>query len=488
MRRTFGVTAILIAWVTLILLTHRGAHSPYTYARPAGYHTQPINMVTNLDAPTVLPVTRFFYDGTTPNWSTAHNLRLPLHSFFASMVTSFVRSYLTANDLVNWLFMVLLTIAAMRAATLFELKPRAMLVALATIYALPAFIGCIGNPMHYVVGPVMNFLIVLAAITMPPEELRQPHVAGLMTAILTLNYDWYIFGAALAVYLLFVVRFAKVRDALLYVAISLAPIALWKLFIDVVSHNEASYGLRSKFFGAVVAHWMVWIYHPRALPILPFTATHIGAHIALHQILTQIWWPLLLCALIALWKLRPQLTRITWLLLLLVLFFGLEQLLTAAFEPENNPRRALAVFCAFAIAWCWIVDRYFGRKWWTVTFLALFVFTAFLAFADTLLHSAAVVGLYMGEAIRAEPKWVLQFQANPIVIGGVPPAWEAPLLAAFPRASIGKLNFVAIASQLYIAFFAATFFWILAKARLLPRYAPLAFLALWLLSGVRFLF
>lgn len=472
------MAAILAAWVALILVTHRGPHSPYSYARPATFHGQPVDLAVNWDAPTVVPVTRFFYDGTIPNWPIAHNIRLPLHSFFASIATSFIRPYLAANDVVNWLFMVLLTICALRAAAIFELKQAAMLLALATVYALPAFVGCIGNPMHYIAGTVINFLIVLAAITMPPEELRKPHVAGLMTAILTLNYDWYVFGAALAWYLLFMVRFEKLRDTLLYVAISLAPIAAWKGFIDIASSGEASYGVRSKFFGSVVAGWMTWIHHWRELPLLPFTATHIGAHIALHEILAQIWWPLAVCALIALWKLRPALTRVTRLLLLLVIFFGLEQLFTAAFEPENNPRRALAVVCAFAIAWCWIVDRYFRSP----VFVILFAFTAFLAFADTILHSAAVAGLYMNETIRAEPKWLLELQAHRVVIGSV------PSMGAFPRAAIGNLSFVAVVSQLYIAFFAAAFFWILSKARLLPRFAPLAFLGIWLLSGVRFLF
>ncbi len=495
-----------MAWVTLILLTHRGAHSPYTYAGPASYQGKPVDRAVNPDAPTVVPVTRFFYDGTIPDWTAAHNIRLPLHSFFASIVTSFFRSYLAANDVLNWLFMLLLTIAALR------FEPKAPLVALATIYALPAFVSVIGQPMHYVTGTVINFLIILAAIAMPPEELREAHVAGLMTAILTLNYDWYVFGAALAVYLLCVIRFERLRDALLYVVISLAPITLWKLFIDFVSQGDASYSVRSKFFGSVVAGWMTWIHHWRELPLLPFTATHIGAQMALHEVLAQIWWPLLVCCVIALWILRPPLTRVTGLLLLLVIFFGLEQLFTAAFDPENSPRRALPVVCAFAFAWCWIVDRWERRRpggwsgavpaptgrrdaarpagetpafrsaWWTVTFLTLFALTAFLAFADTLLHSAAIPGLYMGEAIRSEPKWALEFQANRVAIGDVPPGPQ------FSRAAIGNLNAIAIASQLYIAFFAAAFFWILAKAQLLPRYAPLAFLGMWLLSGVRFLF
>ncbi|HJQ38394.1 MAG TPA: hypothetical protein VKB93_14750, partial [Thermoanaerobaculia bacterium] len=135
------------------------------------------------------------------------------------------------------------------------------------------------------------------------------------------------------------------------------------------------------------------------------------------------------------------------------------------------------VVCAFAIAWCWIVLQKRLQERWTWLFLTLFALTALLAFADTLLHSAAIPGLYMGEAMRAEPKWALEFQANRLVIGAVPPG---------PRFT--RANGIAIAAQLYIAFFASAFFWILAKARLLPRSAPLAFLAIWLLSGVRFLF
>lgn len=475
-----------MAWVTLILITHRGSHSPYTYAGVAAYEGKPVNREVNGDAPTVVPVTRFFYDGTTPNWPLAHNVRLPLHSFHTSIVVAFVRSYLTANDVVNWVFIAIMTIAALRAAWAFGLSAPALLLGLATIYALPFVIGCIGNPMHYIVGPVINFLVVLAAITMSPDDLRKPHVAGLMSAIMTLNYDWYIFGAALAIYLLFVIRFDTLRAALLYVALALAPIAVWKGFIDIASNGEASYGLRSKFFGSVVAQWMVWVHNLRELPLLPFTVSHIGVHIGFHQILTQVWWPLLGCCIVALWQLRPPLTRITWLMLLLIAFFGIEQIFTAAFDPENNPRRALAVVCAFSIGWCWVVDRYLGRKWWFTIFVALFALTAFLAFADTLLQSAALAGLYMGEAVRADPKWVLGFQAHRVMTGGAPPTWQQNVVVLFPRAAIGKLDFVAIASQVYIGGFAVAFFWILAKARLLPRFAPLAFIGIWLLSGVRF--
>ena len=175
------------------------------------------------------------------------------------------------------------------------------------------------------------------------------------------------------------------------------------------------------------------------------------------------------------------------LLWLLVALYALQQLFTAAFDFDSNPRRALPVVCAFAIAWCWIVDRDFDKKWWRVTFVALFAVVALLAFADTLLDTPTVAGLYTGETVRAEPKSMLEIQANRIVLGGAPPAGFKTVLISFPRASIANLTVVSALAQLYIGFFAAAFFWILAKARLLPHYAPFAFAGVWLVSGVRFL-
>jgi len=53
--------------------------------------------------------------------------------------------------------------------------------------------------------------------------------------------------------------------------------------------------------------------------------------------------------------------------------------------------------------------------------------------------------------------------------------------------SIAKLTVVSVLAQLYIGFFAGAFFWILAKARLVPRFTTHLFAGVWLLSGVRFL-
>jgi len=492
-RSLIFAAAILVAWVTLILVTHAGPRSPYTYAaQAAGIAGQPVTRDVNPDAVSVLPVTRFFYDGAISNFGAAHNLRLPLHSFVTSIVSAFVRPYMAANYVTNWLFMILLIAAALHAGVMFQLRPWAMLLALATVFALPAFTGYLGQPMHYIVGPVINYLIILAAMTLPEEDLRNPLLTGLMTAVMTLNYDWFVFGAALGAYLIFVVRFRTVRDALLYIVVALAPLVLWQRLIDAFTSGEASYAISSKFFGSITASWAWVVRRFWDQPLFPFTVTHIGAHIGVHEVLAMVWWPLLACCLIVLWKGERASSpprEAGWKpapLWLLVAFFVAEQLLTAAFDPENNPRRALPVVLAFAIAWVWVVSEQRGRKW-TAVFIALFALTAFLAFADTLFKSPWMVTAYMGETIREEPKWILQFQDHRIEISDQRAPEQAAVRQSFPRAVPGNASWLFAVAQGYAGFFMLVFFWILARARLLPRYAPHVFAAIWLASAVRYL-
>jgi hypothetical protein len=303
---------------------------------------------------------------------------------------------------------------------------------------------------------------------------------------MTLNYDWYVFVASLAAYLIFVIHFRTRRDALLYVVVAFAPRVLWKFWLDWISRDQASYALRWKFFDSVTGGWAEYLRHPGEAPLLPFTVTHIGAHIGLHEVLATIWWPLLLCCVIALWKSRPNLSRAK-LLLLLIAFFLAEQLLTAAFDPENSPRRALPVLFAFACAWCWVIDRYHGRRAWTIAFIALFALTAFLAFADVLTKSPVAVTMYVGEAIRGEPKVTMRYQPLKIAFSNDPAPEQAIVRGSFPRAKAGALNLQFAVAQAFAGCLMLAFFWIQARARLLPRFAPIAFGAVWLLSAVRFL-
>jgi hypothetical protein len=474
--------AILAAWALLLLVTHHAEKSPYTYVSELTYGESPLSDLGRVAAPdalTVLPVTRFFYDGTAPaDYARAHNLWLPLHSFAAAIGLSFVRNYLWANSLVNLLFIVIVAAAAVRFGTARGLRPLPLLLGMATLFALPPVVACIGQPLHYIVAPAITFLMMLSAMAMGEEDLRNPWIAGALTAVQTLNYHWYVFVAALTTYLA-VVRFRRRRDDAIYLIVAAAPAIGWELFLRAVTAGHASTTIRNALVLPVLYEWAEFLRHPLERLMMPLIATHVGAAVAFHQAIALIHWPLLIAAVCALWVLRPRAPR---LLLLLLAFFLLEQLVSAAFDFENSPRRALPLFFAFACAYCWSVDRLSERRGWKLTFAALFAFTAFFAFADVVFDRAGGAFLNVGEAIQL-PKDAIRYETRtvPRQPAGVARDPQPELRAPFPSARYARSGAFAFA-QLFVAFWLGMAFWIAARARLLPRFAPWAFAGVWLVS------
>lgn len=154
------VIALLSAWALLLLVTHRGSRSPYTYI-PQMMST--VTRIVNPDALPAVAATRFFYDGSRADWARTFNMALPPHPFAAATVAAFVRPYLLANDVTNFVFVVLLIIVAMRLAARFGIGDRAMLLAGATVLAMPPFVAYLGQPLHYIVGPIVNYLVIMIA-------------------------------------------------------------------------------------------------------------------------------------------------------------------------------------------------------------------------------------------------------------------------------------------------------------------------------------
>src|SRR5205814_1748880 len=92
-----------------------------------------------------------------------------------------------------------------------------------------------------------------------------------------------------------------------------------------------------------------------------------------------------------------------------LLFYALHQVVTAAFDWENNPRRALAAVLAVAYVYCWIADRLWSQKTWRLAFIAVLAISCALAMADTLLHTPSVQYLSTGQAIQTDPKVAITF-------------------------------------------------------------------------------
>jgi hypothetical protein len=351
--------------------------------------------------------------------------------------------------------------------------------------ALPWVATYAGQPMHYVAGITINFLAVIVASALPEEELRKPWLSGLLLAIVMLNYDAYIFAAALAIYILFIVRFRRALDYAVFIVVAAAPVVLWVQFLRLLTHDLVSRMIERTFIKPVVEAWTDFAKHPIIYALRPFLAGHIGLHVGAHFVLAMVYWPVLVLCIAGAWRLRQ---RPAPLVALLLAIFVLHQLGTAAFDWENNPRRALPVVLAIGFIYCWIADRLWER--WRIALIAVLVISCALAMADTILRTPVVQYLTTGQAIQHNPKEAITIGymrfdngTMPTLMRDEPIVWHDLGAAHVASEAATKWAF----AQIFNAFFVCALVWLLARAALLPRIAPWIAAAIWLASAVRFL-
>lgn len=487
---------VLSLWVIAIFAFHAAGRSPYSYGwalfnQPA---SRLLGTVVNPDSIGVVPVVMFFYDDEQPsNWHNSPNFRLPLHGFVVATLAAFTRSYLASNDLANLGAMILLIVVAVKLTQRYALPLVPVTVALAAIATLPFVVTYIGQPLHHTVGTVINYLCVLAAFSMDEDDLRRPLIAGLIVAIVILNYDPYIFAAALAIWILLVVRFRRVRDVIVFIVVALAPVILWTQFIRYVSADRLSRITEKAVIQPILHGWGEFVRHPIANALQPFLAAHIGLHVGTHLILAEIYWPLLLVCIAGLWRLGDDIPRThrAVLLALLVLTFVVHQIGTAAFDWENNPRRALPVVLAVGVAYAWVAARLWSDRRWRAAFIIVLALCAAVAFADVLVDSPAITYLSTGQAVRENPKDAvtkieklrLTPESLPSLMHDETPKWH-DMRTAHPVTLHGARRF--LFGQAFNAFFCCALLWLLARAKLLPKLSPTIAAIVWAASAVRF--
>jgi hypothetical protein len=431
--------------------------------------------VVNYDALLIAPVTRFFYDASPLKWSAqgAENLRFPLPSFTAAMAMGLTRSFLFAHLVVNVLFAMLVALAAVNLAERFQLRRDVTLAGLLVFFSLPMYVDYLGQPMHYVVGISVSFLAVMSVVAVD-----DPRLAILAIAIIALNYDPYVFLAAL------VLAFAKrLKWSLLLAAI---PAVAWALVLRVLSGNTMTTHLQKWFVLPVLSGWVDFLMRPDEALLFPFVATHIGWVVAFHEIVAMVYWPLLAVCVYLLFTLRPKLDERFRPLAFLLVFYVLEQLVSAAYDWELNPRRAIPVVLAFAFAYFYVMHQSWER--WRPVFLGLCLMSGFLAMTDFVFLKPAMAYLRTGQAIRhdlhnvSNSVWMrLDTDAMPHLQEDGPIDWfdtgraKPQHLGAFAVTQAGALLLL------------VSLFWLTAKAGLLPRWLPYAAAGVWVVSLVRFL-
>jgi hypothetical protein len=478
----WAVIGALWLWFAVALLTHYGARSPYSYAGGVlGLHAERIaGLVVNYDAPSVRTVTQFFYDGTGVSFAKAHNLKLPLHSLLVAATAGFLRSYTLANYVVNVLALWLLAYVAVTLADQFAHPRAATLIAALTCAFLPIYTHYIGQPMHYVVGIAVNFLVMLAAMA----GTRDPVRLGILTAVLTLSYDPYVFIAALIVTL----RWRRIRDWAMYATVSLLPVLVWRTFLTAISPETVSPVIRDQFFKPVLAGWRRILTSPRDYALAPFVNGHLGLTMSFEMTLALIYWPVLILCAYGVWKTKPQ-TANRQLPTALIAFFVLEQLATAAYDWENNPRRALPILFAVSCAYFGVVAAKAHLRGWRIAFTVVMLVSLFLTLSDTLGGNPVVGYLPTGEAMKHPTKQVLQVGQShldpimyPTLKADQPPQWWD-----VPRAHVTR-PLVFLFANLFVAAMTVALLSVLRARALLPRYVPAAVAVVLLLSlGARFL-
>lgn len=495
--RKASVVGIAFTWLVLVFLTHYGGRSPYSY----GWALFPLEnqtaerisgVVVNPDAVSLRDVTLHFYDGRSPDWPVAHNLAFPIHSFVAATLAGVTRGYVLSNFIANLLFFMLVAVAGLTLADRFGIRRSVTLVTLLTVFSLPIVLDYVGQPLHYAVGMCASFLVMLSVIALDPADARKPWIAALATSILTLNYDPWVFLAATVAWFLFVGRFARWWHWPVYIVAAAIPKIVWTQYLRLSSKGMLSRHLRDSFIKPVQEGWSELTAEPVANLMQPFVATHVGAHVAVHQILAMIYWPLVAACIALLFRARPRLSRPLALVALLPAFFLLEQMAAAGWDWELNPRRAIPVVLAFGVAWCWSVDQVWERRGWRAGVIALLALSAFLAMADTLVRDPAMAFLRTGQAMKLQPHEALE-KENMILLPWYMPklmcdenvVWRDLEGARIERGTGRRTAF--LASQAAGLFLLCGLFWLTARAGILPRWAPWGVVGVWLISLTRFL-
>ena len=483
------VAIILWAWLALLLFTHLGARSPYSYgwAIFGGQSGRISGAVVNPDSSFSYFTTYFLYDGVLRNPQLTQNLRLPLHSFTASIVVSYIRSYLVTNWLINFAFVAVLIWASVRLGARAQIDPWPLLVALMTVLSLPMFVTYIGQPLHYTAGTATNFLVILALVAMREEDVRNPWIAGAATAVLTLSYDPYVFLAAAAAYVCFVVRFRTPSHYAIYFAVAFVPRVTWQWFVDRIVDENIGAAVREAVLVPLARGWFAVLQDPVTNALTPFVATHIGMRVAAQQVIALIYWPALILTAWGLYRFRDtQPSTKSRLVSLLALFFLIEQLVAAAFDWENNPRRAVPVVLALGFALCWIAQRGWALRRWRVALMAVLACCALLSFADMIFRNPVFTYLGTAQAMSRPPKEALAYQNLRLTPASMPAlmsddaiTWHDVTNAdPMTRDRAGMFAFV----QVFNAAALLTLFWLLARSELLPRKSWMVVCAIWAVS------
>jgi hypothetical protein len=403
------VSLPLWALAALVMGLHLGVHSPYTYGWIAfggdisvstleGQHVNP-------DALSIWPLTVGFFAPCGVAYH-APNVLFPFHALCASVFVALTGSYMIGQYALNAAAIALLVWVFTRACLERSYPKGAVLAAGVLLVTTPWIVCYAGQPLHYLFAGCVSGCVVLAALDMARAGDRSPWRWGALVAVLTLTYDWYVFVAALAIYALAYLRFARPRDALVFLGAGFAPTILWHAFLEVAGGSQLSVRVARMFFDPIRSGYAELLGHPIDHAFDWYMMPHVGLDIGFRTVVGLLGWPVLVVTAVAMWRLRKAASSSPGLriALLLVGLYVAEQMAIAVLDPENSPRRALPVLCAALMVATWAVARTWSSLPCRAVLMALALVCVVTSLADRLSDHAAIQELDMGEVVRGEPK------------------------------------------------------------------------------------
>ncbi len=479
--RNCGVFLTLTAFLLLLFFTHLGAGSPYTYGwslfdgkvpRIEGFSVNP-------DMLNIVPLTQYFYEPSPPIFVGSPNTNLPLHSFLASVGVGLFRSYMLGNWILNLLSILLFisignTFLERQNISLSSFSKKIVGI---TFLSLPFFSHYVAQPGQYIVGALINFTLILIALSLDDKDRVNPLINGAIVAVFTLNYDPYVFLGAFLFFLFIFRRFEKKQDYFTFFMVAFLPVMIWKKFTFYISGGGVTTINYDSFMGVIFKSWLEIVKNPGPNFFLPFMAGHVGSIIAFKQVLSYFAWPLSLFVLILAFYQKDQLCQrvkdpIAQLMLLLMVVYLGEQLSTAAFDWENNPRRAIPLLLVFSSFYIFSVKNLINKSVWRRSFVVMMIGGVVLMFSDTIGKTPAFHLSEIGQAIHADPKLLMQFQSKRLRPASLPllPTDGTPEFFRYPKATNHSEHLAPfVFSQVFLSGVIGSVFLLLVRVRLLNR-------------------
>jgi len=493
-RRKLLVFCVFFALTMLLFDTHLGTNSPYTYGYPVVYKQWPAaveGLATNWDAPLNVPMAEFFY-GSQPSLSeqpaTFSLASLPIPSFMTSIFMGFTRSYTLASYMANITVLLLLFLVFINFAASLGTSYLAMGVAGSMILLLPFLAQYVGQPMHYITGTAVNFLILIGLMSLSHRGYKNAWGLGLLTGIFLLNYDPYVFFMAAILYFVFVDRLEKKRHYLYFLVAAAAPVLAWTLFVQLIKPPGATNQNYNSFIKPTIKGWLDYFKHPVKEFSLPFHAFQVGLTVAFREIIAYIYWPILIFVCYYLFKFRNSIkgSKLFKFLYLLMGVFLIEMFVTSVFDFEKNTRRALPMLFVFAFFLTFVVAKTIGRGKVKYLIAVLLVMAFVLTFADVFVKDPSIQATQYGEYIRGEPNAIMKIYEERLNdLKTIPYGQTLSMLFTQKRVDSGKLNLGRfVFSQLFLFLVLLALFFLLYKGALLPWYSVVIFTGVYMASMV----